>query len=91
MTVKHLNIHVYGRVQGVGFRFSARKYAIGLGLKGFIRNELDGSVYIEVEGDEERLNPFLKWCYEGPSLSKPDYVEVQESKIRNFQTFDIRH
>jgi len=48
---KHVNITVKGRVQGVGFRYSAMEAAEELGIKGFVRNMPDGSVYIEAEGE----------------------------------------
>ncbi len=40
-----------GRVQGVGFRFTARRFAVDLGLKGWVRNLADGDVELYVEGD----------------------------------------
>ena len=52
-----LAITVKGRVQGVGFRFSTVREAEELGIKGFVENRMDGSVYIEAEGEprsEER-------------------------------------
>ena len=47
---KHLNIHIYGKVQLVGYRFTAKMRADKLGVSGFVRNESDGSVYIEALG-----------------------------------------
>lgn len=64
--MKHFKITVSGKVQGVYFRNSARDVATGLGLAGFARNQPDGSVYIEVEGDEDSLKKFLAWCNKGP-------------------------
>jgi len=60
--MKHLNLKVLGRVQGVGFRYSALRAARSYGIKGFVRNEPDGSVYMEVEGEEMNLGLFLDWC-----------------------------
>jgi len=65
-------IRVYGRVQGVGFRYSAVRVAQSHGIKGFVKNLPDGSVFIEAEGSEKQLNTFLVWCRKGPSHS---YVE----------------
>lgn len=45
--MKHISIRIYGRVQGVGFRVSAQKKADELGITGFVRNEPDGTVYLE--------------------------------------------
>ena len=65
---KHLDIHVYGRVQGVFFRDNTRNIAQQLGLVGFVKNEdSGGGVYIEAEGPQEQLDEFLKWCKKGPA------------------------
>ena len=73
--MKHLTMRIYGRVQGIGFRYDARQKAQELGVTCFARNEPDGSVYIEAEGDDEKLKKFLKWCGKGPWLAKVERVE----------------
>ena len=45
-------VRFHGRVQGVGFRYTARFAAESLGLTGWVKNEWDGSVLMEVEGRE---------------------------------------
>lgn len=60
MEIKHLNIKIYGQVQGVFFRASAKEEAEKLGVKIFPRNETDGSVFIEAEGEEEKLKKFVQ-------------------------------
>ncbi len=86
---KHLNIKIFGRVQGIGFRYSARRLALKLSLTGFVRNEPDGSVYLEVEGEEELLEKFLAWCRRGPLFAKVSKTEVQEGEFKNFTDFSI--
>jgi len=86
---KHFNIKVFGKVQGVFFRQITRERARTLGIKGFVRNELDGSVYIEAEGEEESLNKFTEWCKVGPPMSKVDKTEITESLLQNFSSFEI--
>lgn len=75
--MKHLKIKVTGRVQGVGFRNAAKHRADQLELKGFARNEEDGTVYIEVEGGEEKLQKFLEWCQEGSDAANVESVESE--------------
>ncbi len=87
---KHLNIKIYGLVQGIFFRASAKEQADELDVTGFARNEPDGSVYIEVEGNEKNLNEFLKWCHSGPSLARVEKVKISENPLRNFKEFDIK-
>lgn len=88
--MKHLNIKIYGRVQGIGFRMSAQNMAVKLNINGFVRNEEDGTVYMEAEGEEENLKHFLSWCYKGPLMAKVEKVESEFSKdIINFKSFNI--
>lgn len=89
--MKHYNITISGRVQGVGFRYSAMKMANSYGIKGFIRNEPDGSVYLEVEGNEPNIGLFLGWCEKGPGYGRIDRVTKTESGPRGFLDFSIRH
>ncbi|SHI49276.1 acylphosphatase [Pseudobutyrivibrio xylanivorans] len=49
-----------GRVQGVGFRYKANYIADQYRLTGFVRNEFDGAVTVEVQGTEEEIYRFLK-------------------------------
>ena len=87
--MKHLNIKIYGRVQDVGFRFGAKKKADELGIKGFIKNEPDGTVYIEAEGDGNVLDNFLEWCRKGPRFASVERVEVMEKDFKGYEKFEI--
>lgn len=84
---KHLSIRVEGRVQGVFYRASARQKAMELGLHGFAKNEDDGSVYIEVEGEEQALNEFLRWCRTGPPRAGVTAVNHLEGALQNLTGF----
>ncbi|HMV07363.1 MAG TPA: acylphosphatase [Cyclobacteriaceae bacterium] len=88
--MKAVKIRVTGRVQGVFYRASAKDAAVQLMLKGFAQNQPDGSVYIEVEGDEENLNSFIAWCKHGPPRASVSNVVVEETGIKKFQRFEIR-
>ena len=65
-----LKITVTGRVQGVSYRVAAQREARRLGLHGFARNQPDGTVYIEVDGEEPALSRFLALCRVGPQLAE---------------------
>nr|WP_294493148.1 acylphosphatase [uncultured Mediterraneibacter sp.] len=54
---KHIVFH--GRVQGVGFRYTAKYLAQSLDLTGWVRNECNGTVTLEVQGREARINKLL--------------------------------
>jgi len=87
---KHFSIRVMGKVQGVFFRASAREKAEGLGVKGFVRNEADGSVYIEAEAEEIILEQFLEWCRQGPPRARIDKLDVAGGEVRKFEGFEVR-
>lgn len=89
MALKHFNIRVYGMVQGVFFRASARTHAQALDLCGFARNESNGSVYIEAEGEEENLKQFIEWCHRGPERASVTLVQTEEGALKNFPSFEV--
>jgi acylphosphatase len=89
MATKHLDIKVTGKVQGVFYRASTKAVADQLGVKGFAKNEDDGSVSIEAEGDEFMLKSFLEWCHEGPDRSRVEQVESNEGELKNYRNFEV--
>jgi acylphosphatase len=88
--MKHIAIRVSGKVQGVFFRANTKTQADNFGIKGFVRNEPDGSVYIEAEGNEKSLDEFVRWCNKGPSFAKVDSCEVDEGELKDFSDFVIQ-
>lgn len=87
--IKHFNIRVMGKVQGVFYRASTRDKAIALGVNGFVRNEPDDSVYIEAEGGKEQLNELIAWCRQGPPRAEVSDLVVKESDVVGFVKFEI--
>lgn len=74
----------------MGFRLSAQNMAQKYNITGFIRNEPDGLVYIEAEGEEENLNKFLEWCKKGPNMAKIEKVKFEfSSELKKSLQFDI--
>ncbi|MFT5239702.1 MAG: acylphosphatase [Candidatus Promineifilaceae bacterium] len=90
---RRLNVVVTGRVQGVGFRMSARAEALKLGLTGWMRNEPDGAaVRAVLEGDEGAVYRFLAWCKEGPPLARvTDVAHSIDSPQGLFSGVEIRY
>jgi acylphosphatase len=86
----HFSIRVRGRVQGVFYRATARAEAERLGLRGFVRNEPDGSVYAEAEGEGEALDRFVDWCRRGPPQARVEAVDVKEGKPKGHAGFLVR-
>ena len=69
---------VHGRVQGVGFRYTARALASRLGLAGYARNRPDGAVEVAIEGDEASVGLMLTWLQSGPRSAEVESVEVSD-------------
>ncbi|MDR2269761.1 MAG: acylphosphatase [Sphingobacterium sp.] len=87
--MKHLNISIRGKVQGVFFRLTAKAVADQVGVKGFVVNQKDGSVYIEAEGDDFALDSLLDFCQEGPEDANVEAVEAQEGDLKGFSNFEV--
>ena len=68
--MKRLSANVTGLVQGVSFRYYARREAERLGLQGWVRNEADGSVQLVAEGDEEALVALLGFLRRGSPMAR---------------------
>jgi acylphosphatase len=69
---------VTGRVQGVSYRAATASEARRLGLVGWVRNRVDGSVELEVEGQDDRVAALLTWCEHGPPDARVAKVDIEE-------------
>lgn len=68
---------VHGRVQGVGFRYSAQSAARRLKITGWVRNEPDGTVSTRAEGDESSIQQFKTWLETGPLGARVTAVDIR--------------
>ena len=82
---------VRGRVQGVGFRYSAVREANSLRINGWVRNSRDGNVEIWAEGAPEKLDLFLDWLHKGPQYSRVDSVRKESMEPRGYRDFIVEH
>ena len=87
--MQHRNITLSGKVQGVGFRWATLKEAQKLSIVGFVRNQSDGSLYIEAEGNLPNLENFISWCRKGPLWAKVASVEISDGEVKVFSSFEI--
>jgi acylphosphatase len=69
---------VRGRVQGVGFRYSAVAEARRLGLAGWARNTAEGNVEILAEGSPAAVREFVAWCRQGPPMARVSSLQQAE-------------
>lgn len=89
--MKHIQITVSGKVQGVFFRAYTEKKANELGISGFVKNQDDGSVYIDASGTNDQLNKLVAWCHKGSPLSSVNQVvHVEINEPSNFTDFQIK-
>lgn len=79
-----------GMVQGVGFRATARDFARGFPITGWVRNEPDGSVTLVAEGDEADVERFLDSLRQAmQDRIRSEELEVFEQE-RGYQGFEVR-
>jgi acylphosphatase len=83
---------VTGRVQGVGFRFTAVDQAQRLGLRGWIRNQPDGTVEVAAEGDRAAVEELVRFLHRGPRGARIDDVALRwEDHSGDLGPFRARH
>lgn len=90
-TVKNYQLTITGRVQGVGFRYSAVQKAKEHDIRGYVKNKYDGSVLIEAEGEETDLDHFILWCHRGPFSARVDNVIRVSGSVKDFPSFTVKH
>lgn len=89
--MKRLYARVHGYVQGVGYRFFAQSEAQRLGLCGYVRNCMDGTVEVVAEGEEDALQEFLHALYRGPAGARVQRVDADYAEAtREWNAFTIR-
>lgn len=72
------SVRVRGRVQGVGYRDACAREAERLGVRGWVRNRLDGSVEALLLAPHDRLVQMLAWLQRGPPAARVDAVDVMD-------------
>ncbi|HEY8552704.1 MAG TPA: acylphosphatase [Thermaerobacter sp.] len=77
-----IEVTVHGHVQGVGYRAFARSRALSLGLRGWARNERDGTVTVVAEGDRAALHAFIEALRQGPPAAQVQGLEVRWDAAR---------
>nr|WP_290439910.1 acylphosphatase [Vagococcus lutrae] len=91
--VKKIRLTVYGRVQGVGFRYMTKFVADQYGIKGLVKNQADGSVYIEASGSPERIALFIQKIKASPTPSGrvDDYELEYDDTLPTYSSFKVTY
>ena len=84
-------IKIYGKVQGVGYRFFATRTARRLELKGWIRNLRDGTVDAVVEGESENIDEWIAELKEGPRFAEVSKIDQEKRDFTGtLGDFDVK-
>ncbi len=87
-----IKIIVHGMVQGVFYRASTQKTALGLGVKGWVKNMPDRTVHALLQGEHDILSQMITWCKKGPPASQVDHVETKRQDLTTeYDTFEIMY
>ena len=90
MPTTRAHVYVHGRVQGVFFRATTRDKAIALGVKGWVKNCLDGGVEAVFEGEEDIVEKIVNWCKKGPEGAVVNHIDICWEKCSGeFDEFSI--
>jgi acylphosphatase len=76
--MKTLRLRIAGKVQGVGYRAWATRMAVSLGLHGWVRNRVDGTVELLATGGDDAVAAMADACHRGPSGARVDSIDILE-------------
>ena len=83
--IKRKHIVFYGSVQGVGFRYRARQAAGLVGCTGWVRNEWDGSVSMEIQGTESAIDQVIL------AIECGHYVHIDNMDVKELELIEDEH
>ncbi|WP_270182664.1 acylphosphatase [Alkalihalobacillus sp. CinArs1] len=90
--MKRYHLIVSGQVQGVGFRAFTQQKAAKYNLSGYVKNNTDGSVEIEAQGDETQIKQFISSIEKGSAFSSVDKINANEEEVKQEEeSFSIRY
>lgn len=82
-------IKVIGKVQGVFFRKSTQEKAGQNNIAGWVKNEPDGTVLVELEGMPREVEEMEKWLSLGPEKAVVDELIIEEGEVREYVGFEV--
>ncbi|MEO2262522.1 acylphosphatase [Dorea sp. YH-dor228] len=79
----------YGRVQGVGFRYTAKRLAQSLGLTGWAKNEYDGTLVMEIQGREPMIYKLMEGLNHNMFITI-EWIDTEEIPVEPESCFYVR-
>ena len=90
-SIETVHVRVTGKVQGVGYRLSTVRRAHMIGVRGWVRNNDDGSVEAMVQGTPDQVDAMLEWLRQGPPAAKvSDLTSEVQYLDKRFDRFEQR-
>lgn len=87
---KRVQLIIFGEVQGVSFRFLAKRQALINNLSGTVKNKKDRTVEIIAEGEEDDIKNMIEWCNKGPEFSHVEKIDLKWDKFKgSYKSFEI--
>ena len=87
--MKAIQARVTGQVQGVAFRWHAQEQAQRLGVAGWVRNEVDGSVLVHAEGEDGAVDALVEWCRHGPPSARVRELAARDAAVSGASSFEV--
>jgi acylphosphatase len=88
--VTAVRVVIHGEVQGVFFRDTCSRQAHTVGVVGWVRNGLEGTVEAVFDGEPEAVDRMVSWCRSGPPKARVERVDVSDEQETGLPEFEVR-
>jgi acylphosphatase len=88
--VAAVRVVVHGDVQGVFFRDTCSRQAQSVGVVGWVRNGVEGTVEAVFDGEPEAVDQMVTWCRSGPPRASVERVDVSDEQETGLAAFEVR-
>jgi len=87
--MENLQITIIGNIYQIGFRYFIKQTAYRFGVMGFVKYQNNTTLIIEAEGEPKALSKLLELCRIGSYGSITKKIEVSETPLKDYQTFEV--
>lgn len=90
--IENRRLRIFGRIQGVGFRSWTYQHALRLNIRGWVRNEADGTVSCECQGQGDAIKAFTAALRRGPPFARVERIDIASlPHTRVYRGFEITY